>query len=60
MLILISGRKNNSHGIAPTESQVPQLAHMVNSFEELWQRVQHHIHFSLANIIHQLKTALEP
>ncbi|MDW3191994.1 MAG: N-6 DNA methylase [Cytophagales bacterium] len=70
MLILISGRKPKPEGVAPQLWQRPEFNEMVNSFEELWQRVNPRlINQTQANsqskgdidqVIEQLKNELEP
>lgn len=58
MMILIRGRKEIPEGLAPTRREAPYLYDMVNSFEELWDRVNSSLSYSLDKIISQLKTAL--
>jgi type I restriction-modification system DNA methylase subunit len=55
MLILVSGRKPKPKGAAPRQSEAPYLADMVNSFEEVWQRVSSHIKSPLEVLIQKLK-----
>lgn len=56
MLILINGRKEKPHGAAPLKKQAPHLEELVNSFDELWQRVNPIS--SVEKITQQLKIAL--
>ena len=58
MLMLVSGRKSKPDGVAPQESQAPHLYDLVNSFQELWERVKPHIKGDLDTVINQLKTEL--
>jgi len=57
MLILIGGRKAVPEGILPTISEQPQLNSLVDSFTDLYKRVQQYIPLSLDIIIAQLKIA---
>jgi hypothetical protein len=58
MLILVGGRKVIPQGVAPRKAEAPQLQELVNSFEELWNRVKKHTGYTLEIIIEQLKLAL--
>ncbi|WP_271769113.1 Eco57I restriction-modification methylase domain-containing protein [Aquimarina algiphila] len=61
MLILINGRKQTPEGVAPTKSENPEIEQMVNSFPELWERINSHIkaeEYTLEVIITQLKIEL--
>ena len=62
MLILIHGRKEVPEGIAPTKRESPTIEQVVNSFQELWERIDSHIkkpvEYSLQVIITQLKIEL--
>ncbi|WP_299243092.1 hypothetical protein [uncultured Aquimarina sp.] len=57
MLILISGRKRNptNKSIAPTRKEAGSLDAIVDSFEELWDRVKSHIKSPLEIVIQKLK-----
>ncbi len=64
MLILISGRKPKPSGVAPRQGEAPYQETMVNSFEELWQRVKTHLQFeppeyTVPILIQQLQIELE-
>ena len=43
MLILINGRKSKPGGIPPTKDRQPEIETVVNSYQELWNRVKPHI-----------------
>ncbi|WP_025663320.1 Eco57I restriction-modification methylase domain-containing protein [Aquimarina megaterium] len=62
MLVLINGRKQTSEGVAPTKRENPLLEEIVNSFPELWERINSHIkrpgEYLLGVIISQLKIEL--
>ncbi|WP_062062784.1 Eco57I restriction-modification methylase domain-containing protein [Aquimarina longa] len=62
MLILINGRKKTPKGVAPTRKENPLIEQMVNSFPELWERINSHIEqpeqYVLDMIITQLKIEL--
>ncbi|TSE07944.1 Eco57I restriction-modification methylase domain-containing protein [Aquimarina algiphila] len=60
MLILINGRKETPEGIAPTKSENPLIEQMVESFPELWERIESHINTPklIDIIIQQLKIEL--
>ena len=58
MLILIRGRKLKPQGVAPTQQEAPHLETVVNSFSQLWERVNNHIIYNLEKIIIQLQIAL--
>ncbi|WP_027395057.1 Eco57I restriction-modification methylase domain-containing protein [Aquimarina latercula] len=61
MLILINGRKSTPEGVAPTKKENPAIEQMVNSFPELWERINSHIkteEYTLEVIITQLKIEL--
>lgn len=70
MLILISGRKPKPEGVAPQSFERPEFNEMVNSFEELWQRVSLYLKNprqtnaqskgDIDQVIEQLKNELEP
>ncbi|TPN85822.1 hypothetical protein [Aquimarina algicola] len=57
MLVLISGRKRKptNRAIAPTRKQAGRLDVVVNTFEELWQRVQPHIKTPIDVLLQKLK-----
>ncbi len=57
MLVLISGRKRKptNRAIAPTRKQAGRLDMVVNTFEELWQRVQPHIKTPIDVLLQKLK-----
>ncbi len=59
MLILVNGRKLSSKGVAPTQEQAAYLYDMVNSFEELWERIKPHVGDSIDILIKQLKIELD-
>ncbi len=59
MLILINKRKpKKSKKVAPNRNQAASLAHIVESFEELWERIASHIKTPLEIEIEKLKIAL--
>lgn len=58
MLILVSGRKGKPQGVAPQQPQAPHFNDMVDSFQELWERVKQHIKGEIDTVINQLKTEL--
>jgi hypothetical protein len=58
MLILINGRKQKPEGVAPLFSEAPHLGNIVNSFEQLWERVRKPIPSAIDLIIQQLKLSL--
>ncbi|GAA0892596.1 hypothetical protein GCM10009122_22750 [Fulvivirga kasyanovii] len=58
MLILIGGRKAKPEGVSPRKEQAPHLENMVDSFEELWERVSRHTGYTLDTIVTQLKITL--
>ncbi len=58
MLILIGGRKATPKGVSPTSIVAPHLYDMVDSFEELWQRLSPHISYNINTVIKQLKLEL--
>lgn len=62
MLILIDGRKQTPEGVAPTKKENPAIEQMVESFPELWERINSHIEkpiaYELEVIITQLKIEL--
>lgn len=57
MLILIGGRKSKPSGVAPDQTQAPELDTMVETFFDLWKRVKSHIKPNLNTLISQLKKA---
>jgi len=58
MLILIRGRKQVPTGVAPLQNQAPWLDNVVDSFDQLWERVRPHIYYSTETIIQQLQIEL--
>ncbi len=59
MLILINKRKpKKSKKVAPNRGQAASLADIVDSFEELWERIASHIKTPLEIEIEKLKIAL--
>lgn len=59
MMVLIRGRKQNPGGTAPTLPEAPHLNTVVESFEELWTRVQNTQNYTLKTLIEQLKISLD-
>ena len=57
MLILIGGRKTTPSGVAPNQSEQPDLDNMVETFECLWKQVKRHVKPKIDTLITQLKTA---
>jgi hypothetical protein len=64
MLILIGGRKVIPNGVAPRKTEAPHLEEIVDSFEDLWKRVNRHLQlkypdsYSIDKVIQQLTLAL--
>jgi len=59
MLILVGGRKAKPQGVAPRRHEAPYLYDMVNSFDELWNRIKPHIGYSISTVINQLQIELQ-
>lgn len=59
MLILINGRKEIPEGISPHKPDAPQLEEIVETFQELWERVKLHIRPSIPTLIKQLKIEIK-
>ncbi len=60
MLVLVSGRKRQPEGVAPQAYQAPHLDKVVDSFQELWERVKPHVKGDLDTVINQILTELTP
>lgn len=58
MLILIDGRKKVPAGVAPRKEQAPHLDEMVDSFEDLWKRVQRHLYLKIYSGVEVLNSIL--
>lgn len=59
MLILVSGRKTIPAGVAPTQDEAGYFYDTVNSFDELWERVEPHVNLTLDTLIQQLTLSLQ-
>lgn len=59
MLILVGGRKAKPKGVAPQQHEAPYLYDMVNSFDELWNRMKPHIGYNINTVINQLQIELQ-
>lgn len=59
MLILVGGRKAKPQGVAPQRHEAPYLYDMVNSFDELWNRIKPHLGYNINTIINQLQIELQ-
>lgn len=59
MLVLIEGRKENPSYDTPTKENQPQLANVVSSLDELWERLKANQTPKIEVIIEQLKMALK-
>ncbi len=59
MLILVGGRKAVPGQVAPREEEAPYLSEMVDTFQELWERVKPLVGYNLNTIVRQLKIALQ-
>ena len=56
MLILISGRKPVPFGVAPNQKQTPGIDQVVESFTELWKRVEASIQTDIKEMIRKMET----